>query len=706
MTKATDTGQVILIVDDQVANITLLSEILTDLAEIFFVVNSRDAFDKALELQPDIVLLDIEMPQLNGFEVCKQLKNHPLTSAISVIFISAHTEAEFEFNSLSYGAVDFIGRPFNRAICRLRVQNHLLLQQQAKAIQLSKQQIYAEKQRLQVTLNSIGDAVIATDTQAMITFMNPIAEQMTGWRQRDAIGKAITEVMHLRDAESKHASTNPIHLALQEKRIVAMALNCELLPRNSTQCIAVEDSAAPIFDLDGAMLGAIIVFHDVGQARALAMKMSFLANHDQLTGLPNRILLHDRIHQACRLASMIERKVGIILIDIDQFKYLNDSLGHQLGDQLLLQLVKRLQSVLEPEQTLARIGGDEFVLVFPDIAHIEQISNLAQDISRIMRQPFDIERKKYNMTLSMGISLFPTDSAHEEELMRHADVALFKAKQEGRNRFCFFSDELGQRMLQRHQQEQSLRAAIEHNRLEVHFQPKVALQQQRIIGAEALVRIRAEDGSLVAPGAFITLAEETGLIIPLGRAVLLKSCQQAARWQRAGLTLPVSVNIAAAQFTDAGLFNLIEHLLSEYQLPAQSLELEVTETALIQDPLRTAEVLKRFRALGISIAIDDFGTGYSSLAYLKRFQVDVLKIDMSFVKDMLVDKSDYEIVKTIISLGKSMNINLIAEGIETNEHRTQLLALGCDTGQGYYYSKPLPEDQFFALLQAQAQAEA
>lgn len=692
--------QVILIVDDQAGNIALLSDILSGLGDIYFVVDSTQAYDKAMELQPDVILLDIEMPQFNGFEVCQQLKSSPLTCDISVIFISARTEAEFEFNSLSNGAVDFIARPFNREICRLRVRNHLMLQQQARALKLSQQQVYAEKQQLQVTLNSIGDAVIATDVNGCITFMNPIAERMAGWRASDAQGKHITDVMQLRDADSKQASTNPILLALSEKRIVAMALNCELVNRNTAAAIPVEDSAAPIFDINGDMLGAIIVFHDVGQARALATKMSFLANHDQLTGLPNRILLNDRIHQACRLAAMIERQVGIILLDIDQFKYLNDSLGHQLGDALLLMLAKRLQTVLEPEHTLARIGGDEFVLIYPDIAHIEQISILARNIVRIMRQPFDIDGKKYNMTLSMGISLYPTDSASEEELMRHADVALFKAKQEGRNRYCFFSEELGQRMLQRHQQEQHLRSAIEYNRLEVYFQPKVALETGRVIGVEALVRIRAEDGKIISPADFIPLAEETGLIVPLGKVVLIKSCQQAALWKSAGTILPVSVNIAAAQFTDPGLMGLIEQLLMEYQLSPDLLELEVTETALIQNPEHTAEILRKFRALGIRIAIDDFGTGYSSLSYLKRFKVDVLKIDMSFVKDMLHDKSDYEIVKTIISLGQSMNIELIAEGIETAAHQASLLELGCLYGQGYHYSKPLPSDQFMQYLQA------
>tara|TARA_R110002126_G_scaffold75469_21_gene188395 strand:+ start:6621 stop:8738 length:2118 start_codon:yes stop_codon:yes gene_type:complete len=690
----------LLIVDDQPANIALLSEMLHGLAEIYFVDDSTKAFNRALELQPDIILLDIEMPVMSGFEVCKLLKNDPVTTSISVIFISAHTEAEFEFNSLAYGAVDFIGRPLNRAICRLRVQNHLLLQQQAKALQQSRKHIAAEKQRLQVTLNCIGDAVIATDTDAIITFMNPIAESMTGWQQSHALGKSITEVMLLRDVESKQPSTNPIILALREQRIVAMALDCELVNRNTLLAAAVEDSAAPIFDVDGIMLGAIIVFHDVGEAKALATKMSFLANHDQLTGLPNRILLHDRLEQACRMAMMIDRKVGLILLDIDQFKYLNDSLGHQLGDELLQLLVKRLQSILEPEHTLARIGGDEFVLIFPDISQVEQISNLAQSISRISRQPFEVNGKKYNMSLSMGISLYPSDAGGAETLLRHADVALFKAKQEGRNRFCFFSDEMGQRMLQRHQREQSLREAIAADRIEVHLQPKISLADGVIIGAEALVRIRNKNGSLISPVDFIPLAEETGIIIPLGKIVLVKACQQNARWQKAGIKLPVSVNIAAAQFTDPSLLGLIEHLLQEHQLTPAMLELEVTETALISNPGQTAKTLSQFRAQGISIAIDDFGTGYSSLAYLKQFKVDVLKIDMSFVKDMLTDKNDYAIVKTIVLLGQSMQIALVAEGVETAEHEAALLELGCCYGQGYYYSKPLPANDFMQYLVA------
>ena len=689
----------ILIVDDQVANISVLSDTLSDLAEIYFTTNGEAALQQAAALQPELILLDIEMPGMNGFEVCQQLKSDPNTADIAVIFISAHEEAQFEFHSLAYGGIDFIHRPFNRAICRLRVQNHLLLRQQAKALILSKEALFVEKQRLLVTLNSIGDAVIATDTAGIVTYMNPIAERMTGWRQRDAIGCLVTQVMDLRDADSHQPSINPIELALTERRIVAMALNCELISLDGQAC-HVEDSAAPILDSDGNMLGAIIVFHDVSEALALANKMSHLANHDQLTGLPNRILLHDRIHQACRQAAVIDRKIAVMLIDIDRFKFLNDSLGHKSGDELILQLAKRLQSILDPDHTLARIGGDEFVLVSPDILHIEQISILAQRLVRLMQQPFEIDCGKYNMSLSIGISVYPIDADNEEALMRHADVAMYKAKQEGRNRYCFFSDELGDIMLQRHLQEQQLREAINNNRLEVYYQPKNALASECIIGAEALVRIRNLDGSLMPPADFIPLAEETGLIVPLGKQVLVKACLQAAQWQEQGFTIPVSVNIAAAQFADPSIVKLVQNTLLECRLPAELLELEVTESALMLDASRTADLLQQFHSLGVSIAIDDFGTGYSSLAYLKRFHVDVLKIDMSFVKDMLTDENDLAIVRTVISLGKSLNIALVAEGIETAEHRLQLLEMGCESGQGYLYSKPLPENDFIAYLRS------
>lgn len=689
---------VILIVDDQAINITVLTDMLQDLGQVFFATSGKEALAKATELMPDVILLDIEMPGMSGFDVCRQLKDNPLTQAISVIFVTAHAEAEFEFHSLSYGAADFIARPFNRAICRQRVQNHLQLQLQAKALQQSKDALYAESQRLLVTLMSIGDAVIATDTSGLVTFMNPIAEHMTGWREADAIGQPIDEVMCLRDADSKGETLNPIRIALNEKRRVAMALNCELVTRGNGNVISVEDSASPIFDHSNQMVGAIVVFHDVSEARAMALKMTYLANHDQLTGLPNRVLLHDRLARACQIAQTTQNKVGLMLIDIDRFKFVNDSIGHQNGDVLLQKIAKRIGAVLESEHTLARFGGDEFVLIIPEVAHLEQLSNLARQITRMMEKPLQLDEASYSLSLSIGVSVFPDDASSEDELMRNADVALFKAKQEGRNRIHFFSDELGELLQQQHLQEQALRESIKKQRAEVLFQPIVELSTGMVFAAEALVRLRQDDGSLLSPLHFIPLAEETGLIVPLGKQILLKACEQAALWQEQGMKIPVSVNVAAAQFVDPGFINMIEFALLEYGLEPALLKLEVTETALIRDPNLTSDILRQCRQLGVRIAIDDFGTGYSSLSYLKRFKVDMLKIDMTFVRDMLKDRNDYEIVRVITALGQSMGITLIAEGIETQAHKDSLIALGCQYGQGYLFAKPLSAKDFLHFI--------
>ena len=317
---------------------------------------------------------------------------------------------------------------------------------------------------------------------------------------------------------------------------------------------------------------------------------------------------------------------------------------------------------------------------------------------QLMEKPFILQDKSYSLSISVGISLFPTDAVSEEDLMRHADVALHKAKQEGRNGFCFFSDELGQRMLLRHQQEQALGDAIKNHCIEVLFQPKVLLLNGEVIGAEALVRIRAADGSLISPASFIPLAEETGLIVPLGEQVLIKACYQTAKWLAQGIRIVVSVNVAAAQFSDPAFLPLIRQTLAESRLPPELLELELTETALIGNPLFTAEILEKCRQLGIKVAIDDFGTGYSSLSYLKRLPLDILKIDKSFIRGLPDDPHDAAIARAIIALGRSMQLTIIAEGVENQAQQRFLAAEGCEQIQGYIVSLPLPPEEFAAAF--------
>lgn len=680
----------ILIVDDQPVNITVLSEIVQEFGQIVFALDGVDALEKAYRLQPDLILLDIEMEGMSGFEVCDALKKNPVTNEIPIIFVSSHSEDKIQHHSLKNGAIDFISRPFNPDICRLRVRNHLLIRLQAKAIQEKSRQLYAESQRLLVTLKSIGDAVITTDTDGCVTFMNPIAEHLTGCRISDAFNLPIEKVMILRDADSKQLSLNPVRVVLKEKRIAGMALNCELENQSTLQCYGVEDSAAPIFDEHNEMLGAIIVFHDVSETRAMALKMTYLANYDQLTGLPNRVLLHDRLHVACRQARLNRSKVAVFMLDIDRFKFINDSIGHQSGDEILIELANRVKTLLNPDSTIARFGGDEFIVVYPNITQLDDITRLGLLIVENLSKPLIHKGNSYKLSASVGISIFPDDTQDKDELLRNADVAMFKAKAEGRNRLQFFSDELGDLLMLNHRNEQILHDSILQDRIEVFFQPIVDLSDNLIQSMEALVRIRQPNGDYLNPGQFIPLAEETGLIVSLGARVLELACQQAALWLKNGLRIPVSVNIAAAQFTDEKFVDSLQDILTLHSLPPNLLKLEVTETAVIQNPEKTAKILSNCRSLGIKVAIDDFGTGYSSLAYLKRFKVDIIKIDMSFVKDMLTDPSDYEIIKVIISLGQSIGAQLVAEGVETLAQAEELKSLGCYLAQGYLFSKPKP----------------
>ncbi|MFV7782738.1 EAL domain-containing protein [Shewanella marisflavi] len=806
------TRQKILVVDDEGPNLHLLEQALTDLAEIICSTGGQDALDKAEQHQPAIILLDIEMPQINGFEMCKRLKNNPKTCNSAVIFVTAHSESSFEYKSLSLGGIDFISKPINLDNCRLRIKNHLLLKCQEQAIiearqdmqalvnqipsfisywskelhnrfhndyngkwfeitphdalgkpasnllpknlyekmlscinsgklkhqfevslpnnqheitdaqahltirkhegqlvgllltltdissiKRAKNQLDIENRRFKIMLNAIGDAVIATDCDSIITFMNPIAERLTGWVCRDAIGLHIDQVMDQCDAKTKYRGTNPVTIAIKEKRHVAMALNCQLTSLDGTT-FHIEDSAAPITDSEGNVTGGIMVFHDCSESVAMSLKMSHLANHDQLTDLPNRILLHDRVNHACAVADSYNMSVALLLIDIDHFKYLNDSLGHSYGDQVIKQVAKRLQSLIDPNATLGRIGGDEFILLLPSLTSTSQVDSIATDIVHSLNTPFRIEGQEYTLSASVGISIYPSDALRPEELMTHVDAAMYRAKDLGRNRFCYFSEDLERELLKRHKLITLVRNAIDTESIEVYLQPKVDLQTQEIIGAEALARLRDPSGKLISPLDFIPLAEETGLINQLGEIILKKSCVAAKVWQDRGRPMQVAVNIAAKQFTNPNFSDEVAKVLEETGLLSRYLELEVTESALMYDFDEALGVLNTLSALGLTIAIDDFGTGYSSLSYLKFFPVNTLKIDQSFVKDMFEDDQSLDIVRAVIRLGKSLKLKLIAEGIENSKQLEKLIELECEQGQGYLFSKPLPLDEFNSLL--------
>ncbi|WP_440053478.1 two-component system response regulator [Pseudoalteromonas sp. T1lg65] len=687
----------ILIVDDELSSILVLEKAVEGLGEVRYSTNPKEVPQLVQEYLPHLIILDIDMGDKSGLDLCKELMLMHLPHSLTVMFVTSHQEPDLEYFSLKLGAVDYITKPVNIKNTRMRVSQQLNIINYQTQLENISRVLHREKEMLQTTLKSIGDGVVATDTEGRVTFLNPIAERMTGWTEKEAKGRTIEEVMELRDATSQATQINPIRLALQEERIVGMALNCQLHGREG-QIYRVEDSAAPIRDENGNINGAIIVFHDISESVAMAVKMTYLANNDQLTGLPNRILLHDRISHALKAAEGGKTLTAILMIDIDHFKYINDSLGHASGDALIKKVAKRIESLISPSSTLARIGGDEFVLMLEKCSSVAYVAGIASNLIASFKEPFLIDETEYKITVSIGVSISPLDATVEETMMRHADVAMYRAKNLGRNNVCFFSEELENALLKRHNLEQLLRDSLDKGNIDVFFQPQVELTNKKICGFEALARLKNEEGDFVSPAEFIPLAEELGLINRLGSIVLKKSCAFAKRISESQLNYKVSVNVSAMQINSNTFVEEVADCLEQFDLQSRYLELEVTESALVNDFSSTQHKLKALSTMGLSIAIDDFGTGYSSLSYLKAFPIHVLKIDQSFVKDMLNDEQSLGIVRTIILLAKSLKLNLVAEGVEQLQQADMLKELSCNIVQGYYFSRPVVEQEAIALL--------
>jgi diguanylate cyclase (GGDEF)-like protein/PAS domain S-box-containing protein len=564
--------------------------------------------------------------------------------------------------------------------------------------------LFVEKERALVTLNSIGDAVLCTDISGNITYLNLVAETMTGWRREEAIGKPLAQIFRIIDGATGEAALDPMEMAMEQNRTVGLTVNCVLIRRDGFES-AIEDSAAPIHDRGGRIIGAVIVFHDVSAARAMSVQMTHSAQHDVVTNLPNRLLLNDRINQAIALARRQHRPLAVLFLDLDRFKYINDSLGHPVGDQLLQSVSKRLLASVRGSDTVSRQGGDEFAILLSEITHAEDAAKSAQKILLSINAPHSIGEHDLHINGSIGISVYPLDGEDAEILIKNADTAMYHAKEAGRNNFQFFKAEMNQKAVERQSLEGSLRRAMEREEFLLHYQPKVNLDTGAITGVEALIRWQQPDRGLVPPSQFVPVAEDCGLIVSIGRWVLREACRQARVWQDAGLPFQrVSVNVSASEFRDKGFVESVRTILSETGLQARYLDLELTESVLMQHAESTAAILHALKTIGVHLAVDDFGTGYSSLSYLRQFPIDVLKIDQSFVHQITANPDDSTIVSAIIDMGKNLKQRVIAEGIETQEQLAFLKARHCTEGQGYLFSPPVPAAQFSQLLEVAAAA--
>jgi len=687
--------KILLLVEDNPGDARLLREMFDEQGshntELTHVECVSEAEKHLADAAFDIIVLDLGLPDAKGLGAVR--RTHAAAPRVPLVVLTGLDDESLAAQALQEGAQDYLIKGQIDARGLLRALRYAI---ERKTME---EALFVEKERAQVTLNSIGDAVVCTDISGNITFLNLVAQKMTGWSLQEATSRPMAEVLRILDASSRETTPNPMDMAVGRNRTVHLPANCILIRRDGFE-IPIEDCVSPIHDRDGNATGAVIVFRDVSAARAMALQMTHSAQHDFLTGLPNRMLFNDRVSQAIALAARHLKKVAVLFLDLDGFKHINDSLGHPIGDKLLQSIARRLVDCVRGSDTVSRQGGDEFVVLLSEMEEPDDAAITARRMLKAVAEAHPIEQHDLHVTTSIGVSVFPDDGLDAETLTKNADTAMYQAKENGRQSYQFFKPAMNVRAVERQSIEESLRRALERQEFALHYQPKINLKTGEISGAEALIRWTHPTRGPVPPGQFIPVAEDCGLILPIGNWVLREACKQARGWVDAGLPLgTMAVNISAMEFRDENFFEGVMAILQDTGFDPRSLELELTESVLMKRAESTESILRKLRARGVQLAVDDFGTGYSSLSYLRKFPIDALKIDQSFVRQITTAPDETTIVTAVISMGRSLKLRVIAEGVETLKELEFLQAHQCDEAQGYYFSRPVLPEQFAKLLE-------
>ncbi len=691
-----DAPKIVLLVEDNPGDARLTREMFADQGmraiEITQVESVRALESHLADHAVDVIVLDLGLPDADGLEALERA--HAAAPRVAIVVLTGFDDETLAVQALKDGAQDYLvkgqvdSRGFLRAL-RYAIERKRL-----------EDALFDEKERAEVTLKSIGDGVICTNIDGKITFLNYVAENITGRKLKDVEGKPMAEVMLILDAVTRAPIANPMTRAVRRDATVHLPDNSILVRRDGSE-VAIEDSVAPIHDGDGNATGAVIVFRDVSAARAMVQQIAHSAQHDFLTGLPNRMLLNDRVGQSISLASRHRYKVAILFLDLDGFKHINDSLGHPVGDKLLQSIAKRLVKCVRGSDTVSRQGGDEFVVLLSEVQQLEDAAITARRMLAAVAEGHTIGRHDLHVTASVGVSLYPDDGYDAEALIKNADTAMYQAKERGKQGYQFFRPAMNIRAVERQSIEEGLQRALEREEFTLVYQPKIDLRTGAVSGSEALIRWVHPTRGTVLPAEFIPIAEECGLIVSIGAWVLGEACRQAQAWVEAGLPpTKVAVNVSAMEFRDGEFLRNLFSVLDETGLDPHCLELEVTESVLMKRADSAASILRQVQARGIQVALDDFGTGYSSLSYLRKFPVDSLKIDQSFIRQISTPGEDTAIVTAVIAMARSLKLRVVAEGVESFEELDFLRSQHCDEAQGYYFSPPVTADQFMRLLRA------
>ncbi len=556
----------------------------------------------------------------------------------------------------------------------------------------AEQAVVASERELQGILDNMQDTYYRTDVDGRIVRLSPSAEKLLGYAPEQAIGKSLADFyFDPRDRESFLKT-----LAASGGSISGYE-SC--LRHRDGHEVWVLTNAHYLRDGEGRVIGIEGTTRDITERRRSEARIEFLAHHDPLTELPNRLLLRDRLERAIAQGERTDTRVALLFVDLDRFKTVNDSLGHPVGDRLLREAAQRLCECVREMDTVGRHGGDEFLIVLTELRDNDAVTRVAEYVLAAMSVPFSLDGHDVAISCSVGVAIFPADGRNFDELLKKSDIAMYHAKEAGRNAFRYYTERMNIDALERLDLQNRLRRGLEQGEFVLHYQPVVELATNRIVGAEALVRWNSPDGGLVAPGRFIPVAEECGLIVPLGDWVLGEACRQLRRWHDAGhARLYMAVNLSAIQFRRGSVEESVIRALRDSGADPGSLELELTESILLQGAEHVLASVRQLKGLGVRLSIDDFGTGYSSLAYLKRFAVDKLKIDQSFVRDLPADADNAAIVRAVIQMATSLNLRVVAEGVESEQAVQHLRELQCDYVQGYHLGRPVPADEFRALI--------
>jgi len=660
--------------------------------------DGKAALDAMCARLPDLVLMDVGMPVMDGFAACAALRVLPGGDRVPVIMMTGLEDTESIERAFEAGATDFITKPINWAVLPHRVRYMLRASAAINDLQQNERRL-SNAQRIGEMGDwewSLSDDAVSASAQARRIFGHDAA-------LAPEAGAKFFATVHEEDGERWRQAVEQA-IASGEGFAIDLRIACpDGLVRHVQQQVEVIEHG-----IDGSAKQLAGAVHDITRRKDAEEQIRRLAYYDPLTGLPNRLHFTEQLTRALAQAERYRRRVAIMFVDLDNFKRVNDTLGHRAGDRLLREASARLSAVLRAQdsiarggdRSIARLGGDEFIVLLTDIVQAQDAAGAARRLVDTLTEPFTIEGTEIFCGGSVGVSIYPDDGGDVDTLLMNADTAMYRAKALGRGGYQLYDRSMNERALDHLRMETRLRRAIERDEFVLHYQPRIDVTSGRLVGAEGLIRWQHPERGLLEPAEFIPLVEQAGLVIQIGEWAIETACRQVAKWQKAGRpAVPVAVNLASAHLREPGLPALVTRTLQRHGVAAQMLEIEVTESILLADPERAVRVARELAAMGVRLSIDDFGTGYSSMGYLKRLPLAALKIDRSFVRDLDCDPDDEAIVRAIIALARSLKLRVVAEGVETPAQLTFLQAMRCDEFQGFLHSRPLDPARFAGLLE-------